>query len=110
MPYYDYECLKCGIFEVRRSIKDDPLKECPTCGREIRRLFHPTPFIIAGNNKPDRVRGVSGQLGQRVSDTDKSNIDTYSPQRADSKGRPKATPTRSKSDTINRMRREYLDS
>lgn len=92
MPIYEYECSNCGIFEVRQSIKDSPLKECPTCGEEVRMLFHPASF--RGHAKPDRVRGSSGQLGQRVSDTDISNIDTYSPQRADSKGHPKVTPTR----------------
>ena len=59
-------------------------------------LFHPTPFIMRGSMKVDKVRGASGQLGQRVSETDRSNIDAHSPQRADSKERPKATPTRPK--------------
>jgi len=57
-------------------------------------LFHPAPFIMKGSMKVGRVRGASGQLGQRVSETDRSNIDAYSPQRTDSKERPKATPTR----------------
>jgi len=96
MPFYDYECPKCGPFGIRRSIKDDSLKECPVCGSELRMLFHPTPFIMKGDMKVGRVRGTSGQLGQRVSETDRDNIDTYSPQRATSKGRPKATPTRPK--------------
>ena len=77
-------------------MNDDRLKECPTCGREIRMLFHPAPFIMKGSMKVDRVKGASGQLGQRVSETDRSNIDAYSPQRANSKGHAKATPTRPK--------------
>ena len=75
-------------------MNDDRLKECPTCGKEIRKLFQPTAFIMRGSMKVGRVRGTSGQLGQRVSETDIGNIDTHSPQRVDSKGRAKATPTR----------------
>lgn len=96
MPFYEYECPKCGPFEVRRSINDDPLKECPVCGSELQMLFHPTSFIMRGSMKVGRVRGASGQLGQRVNETDRSNIDAHSPQKADSKGHAKATPTRPK--------------
>jgi putative FmdB family regulatory protein len=31
MPTYDYECPTCGVFEHYQSIKDAPLKACPTC-------------------------------------------------------------------------------
>ena len=34
MPNYDYRCPKCGTFEQWQSIKDDPLKKCPTCKRK----------------------------------------------------------------------------
>jgi len=110
MPFYEYECPNCGVFEIRQNMNDERLKECPTCGREIQMLFQPTAFIMKGQVQPAMVRSASGQLGQRVSETDRSNIDVHSPQLATSKGRPKATPTRSKSDIINRMKREYLDS
>ncbi len=31
MPTYDYNCPKCGTFEVYQSIKDKTLTVCPTC-------------------------------------------------------------------------------
>lgn len=31
MPTYDYQCPKCGTFEVYQSIKDKALTVCPTC-------------------------------------------------------------------------------
>jgi putative FmdB family regulatory protein len=41
MPIYEYGCKSCGhTFEVSQSMKDDPLKICPQCGKEIRRLIN----------------------------------------------------------------------
>ena len=46
MPIYEYKatgktpCELCQKrFEVRQGINDEPLKRCPKCGVEIRRLF-----------------------------------------------------------------------
>ena len=39
MPYYEYECKKCGIIEVRQSITDDALKKCPVCLAKIKRIL-----------------------------------------------------------------------
>jgi len=40
MPTYDYECRSCKhTFEAFQSIKDEPIKKCPKCGKSVRRLF-----------------------------------------------------------------------
>lgn len=41
MPSYDYECRDCGhIFEEFQSMQDQPLLDCPSCGKpELRRLI-----------------------------------------------------------------------
>ena len=39
MPTYEYECKKCGPFEVFQSIKDEKLKRCPTCRSAVKRLM-----------------------------------------------------------------------
>jgi putative FmdB family regulatory protein len=40
MPTYEYECTACNKrFEVFQSIKDDPVKECPVCGKDVRRII-----------------------------------------------------------------------
>ncbi|MEO0292685.1 MAG: FmdB family zinc ribbon protein [candidate division WOR-3 bacterium] len=40
MPTYEYECLECKYrFERFQSIKEPPLRKCPTCGGEVRRLI-----------------------------------------------------------------------
>ena len=51
MPIYEYKsknganCKLCkNKFEVSQGISDEPLKRCPECGAEIRRLFS-RPFL-----------------------------------------------------------------
>src|SRR5262245_579906 len=41
MPTYEYECDACGHrFDEFQSMKDEPLKKCPECGKlKLRRLF-----------------------------------------------------------------------
>ena len=47
MPTYDYKCLKCGhSFEAFQKITDEPLKECPECRGEVKRLISPGSGII----------------------------------------------------------------
>ena len=51
MPIYEYKAIgstHCELcqqrFEIRQRINDEPLKHCPKCGAEIKRLFS-RPFI-----------------------------------------------------------------
>src|SRR5436309_1696794 len=48
MPTYDYHCDSCEHdFEHFQSIKDDPLKDCPECGKsKLRRLFGTGAAIV----------------------------------------------------------------
>ncbi len=40
MPTYEYECTKCRYkFEELQKITDPPLKNCPKCQSELRRLI-----------------------------------------------------------------------
>ena len=40
MPTYEYECKSCGHrFDAFQSMQDEPLKTCPKCGEEIRRVI-----------------------------------------------------------------------
>lgn len=40
MPTYDYKCLRCDKkFEIFQSMKDEPLKICPDCKGELKRLI-----------------------------------------------------------------------
>jgi len=47
MPTYGYECKSCKhSFDIFQSMKDEPLKTCPKCGKELRRLINGGSGII----------------------------------------------------------------
>ena len=48
MPTYDYVCDACEHeFELYQSIKEDPKKQCPECGKKkLRRLIGPGAAIV----------------------------------------------------------------
>jgi len=51
MPTYEYECKSCGHrFDCFQSIKDEPLKICPKCSKELRRLIYGGSGIIFKGN------------------------------------------------------------
>lgn len=40
MPTYEYKCKKCGNeFEVFHSMSSEPVKFCPKCGGEVKKLI-----------------------------------------------------------------------
>ena len=47
MPTYEYKCKSCGhSFDAFQNIKDEPLKVCPECGKELRRLINGGSGVI----------------------------------------------------------------
>jgi putative FmdB family regulatory protein len=49
MPIYEYQCEKCGEFEMTQRITEPPLKKCPTCKRKVRKLISNTSFHLKGS-------------------------------------------------------------
>ncbi|UVT20706.1 MAG: hypothetical protein H8K03_01935 [Nitrospira sp.] len=50
MPIYEYQCDSCSYrFEVKQSIKDDPLSTCERCGKAIRRLISSSGIMFKGS-------------------------------------------------------------
>ena len=47
MPTYGYECNKCGYsFEKFQQMTDEPIKICPKCKGEVRKLISAGSSII----------------------------------------------------------------
>ena len=41
MPTYGYECKSCQHnFDVFQNINDEPIKTCPKCQKQVRRLIN----------------------------------------------------------------------
>lgn len=51
MPTYDYVCDACEHqFEAFQSIKEEPKRKCPECGRlKLRRLIGPATIVFKGS-------------------------------------------------------------
>jgi putative FmdB family regulatory protein len=51
MPTYEYECKSCThSFETFQAMSEEPIKDCPECGKEVRRLiFGGTGVIFKGS-------------------------------------------------------------
>jgi putative FmdB family regulatory protein len=48
MPIYEYQCPKCGTFEVTQRITEKPLAKCPTCKGKVKKLISNTSFQLKG--------------------------------------------------------------
>ena len=50
MPTYEYACKSCGEhLEVVQSFRDEPLRECPVCDGELRKVFSPVGISFKGS-------------------------------------------------------------
>ncbi len=50
MPFYEYQCAKCGHEEeVLQKISDKPLKKCPECGKSaMKKMVSVAAFRLKG--------------------------------------------------------------
>ena len=50
MPIYAYRCNDCGYeFEKRQRMMDEPLRDCPKCEGEIRRVVNSVGVVFKGS-------------------------------------------------------------
>lgn len=77
MPIYEYRCADGHVFEVSRSMSDDPLTECVECGAPVERIFHPPAVHYKGSGfyTTDYAKKSAGSGG---SGSDKSSDDSSS--------------------------------
>jgi putative FmdB family regulatory protein len=81
MPTYEYECKECGHgFEVFQAMSDQPIKECPECGKEVRRLiFGGTGVIFKGSGFYVTDKGKADKSGKAASKPAKTEESAASP-------------------------------
>lgn len=50
MPVYEYECTECGeVEEALQKISEPPLKECPRCKGQLKKLISQSTFHLKGS-------------------------------------------------------------
>ena len=78
VPTYEYRCAHCDrTFDVVQSFHDDPLTECPTCGKPVRKVFGNVGIVLKGSGfyKTDSRKTGSNGSGPK---TKSSSGDTAS--------------------------------
>ena len=48
MPIYEYDCPKCGRFEVLRGMSAPPLRKHDACGSRVRKVMSAGAFAFRG--------------------------------------------------------------
>jgi putative FmdB family regulatory protein len=78
MPIYEYQCQKCGTFEVTQRITEKPLGKCPSCKGRVKKLISNTSFQLKGTGwyvtdyaRKDKGAG-KGENGAKSSTDSKS--------------------------------------
>ncbi len=62
MPFYSYECSKCGTFTEMRPMADaGKPRNCPTCKRSSPRAFVQAPFLATGMRSASDRPGTGGR-------------------------------------------------
>ena len=68
MPIYEYQCQKCGTFEVTQKITEKALGKCPTCKGKVKKLISNTSFQLKGTGWYITDYARKGQNGDSKSD------------------------------------------
>ena len=80
MPVYEYRCKSCGkTHEVEHGFNDKRPTECPSCGGELVRVFHPIGLVFKGSgfHKTD-YGGASSRAPSDSKSTDSTPSDSKS--------------------------------
>ena len=77
MPFYEYQCTKCGHEEeVLQKVSDKPLKKCPACGKSaMQKKVSAAAFRLKGGgwyetdfksgNKKNVAEGAKADAGAK---------------------------------------------
>jgi putative FmdB family regulatory protein len=89
MPFYEYECPKCGYHdEVLQKINDKPLTKCPSCGKKgLRKLMSAPVFRLKGSGwyETDFKSDKENKRNLAGADKEEAKAETKADAKADAK-------------------------
>src|SRR5215813_11416031 len=87
MPIYEYQCQKCGTFEVTQRITEKPLGRCPTCKGKVKKLISNTSFQLKGTGwyVTDYARKDNNKGAEKGENGAKSSAESKSDSKGESK-------------------------
>jgi putative FmdB family regulatory protein len=100
MPIYEYQCDKCGTFEVTQRITEKQLGKCPTCKGKVKKLISNTSFQLKGTGWyiTDYARKGSGGDNKSESSSKPASESSGESNKSESKkSEPKKTESSAKS-------------
>ena len=99
MPIYEYQCQKCGTFEVTQRITEKSLGKCPTCKGKVKKLISNTSFQLKGTGwyVTDYARKDNNKVAEKGENGAKSSAESKSDSKSDSKGESKTESSSSSS-------------
>ena len=83
MPIYEYQCGKCGVFEVTQKITDAPLRRCPKCKGKASKLISSTSFQLKGSGWYATDYASKGKPGAKSESSDSTSESKDSPSKKD---------------------------
>jgi putative FmdB family regulatory protein len=104
VPLYEYECPTCGRFELIQKFSDEPLKSCPTCGKDVQKLlsspaiqFKGSGWYITDYARKGKSGGGSSEGSKSSGGTDSGSSESKSEGSSKAESKPDSTPTSSTS-------------
>lgn len=77
MPIYEYLCQDCSYrFELKQSMKDDPVAACSKCGKSVSRIISAPAIMFKGSgwyvtDYSDKMKPPTGESSDSTSTSTK---------------------------------------
>jgi putative FmdB family regulatory protein len=94
MPFYEYECSKCGYHdEVLQNISEKPLQKCPSCGKSgLKKLMSAPVFRLKGSGwyETDFKSDKENKRNLAAAEKEEAKTEAKADAKADAKSEAKA--------------------
>lgn len=107
MPFYEYECARCGYHdEVLQKITDKPLTKCPSCGKAgLKKLMSAPVFRLKGSgwyetdfkSDKEQKRNLAGADKEEAKSEPKADAKTDAKADAKAETKPETKPEKTES-------------